>query len=478
MLLRRFYNDKLAQASWMIGCQETGEAVVVDPNRAIGQYLEAARADGFEIVHVTETHIHADFVSGVRELAARTGATMYLSDEGGDDWRYGFLGDGRAVRLRHGDVFMVGNVKLEAVHTPGHTPEHLCYLVTDTLAADEPMGAFTGDFLFVGDVGRPDLLEKAAGISGTMEAAARQLFASLATFRDLPDWLQIWPGHGAGSACGKSLGAMPQSTLGYEKRFNWAFGHGDEQAFVEAVLAGQPEAPKYFAQMKRMNRDGPTVLGRRSHPARVADEELAPILASGGLVIDTRRAARFGEGHVPGTLNIPLNRSFPNWAGWLIPYDRDFHLIVDEAHVDEAATDLVMIGLDRLAGWFSPAAVSAWADANGALEKLGSTDVEALAPAMARGEVAVIDVRGRNEWEAGHLPGVPNIPLGYLADRLDEVPRDRHVVLQCRTGARSAIAASLLQQHGIREASNLAGGFVAWAKSGKTVEREEPVSVR
>jgi hydroxyacylglutathione hydrolase len=478
MLLRRFHDDKLAQSSWMIGCQATGEAVVVDPNRSIEQYLEAARGDGFEIVHVTETHIHADFVSGVRELAGRTGATMYLSDEGGADWRYGFLADGRGVRLRDGDVFMVGNVKIRAVHTPGHTPEHLCFLVTDTLGADEPMGAFTGDFLFVGDVGRPDLLEKAAGVGGTMEASARQLFASLQTFRELPDWLQIWPGHGAGSACGKSLGAVPQSTLGYEKRFNWAFGLDDEQAFVDAVLAGQPEPPKYFAHMKRINRDGPPVLGRLGRPARISEDGLDTVLKEGGIVIDTRRAAAFGEGHVPGTLNIPLNRSFTTWAGWLIPYDRDFHLLVDEMHVDEATRDLMLIGLDRVAGWFAPESVNAWAASGRPLERLASTDTDSLAAGMGRGDVAVIDVRGRTEWEAGHLPGVPNIPLGFLADRLDEVPRDRPVVLQCRTGSRSAIAASLLQLHGIRDASNLMGGFVEWARSGRPVEKETAVGVQ
>jgi hydroxyacylglutathione hydrolase len=316
MILERFYDDKLAQASWLVGCAATGEALVVDPHRDVEVYVAAAEAQGLRITHVTETHIHADFVSGARELAAATGARLYLSDEGGPDWRYAFAAEDGAVLLHDGDTFMVGNVRIEAMHTPGHTPEHLSFIVTDTAGADRPMGVFTGDFIFVGDVGRPDLLEKAAKVMGTMEAGARTLFRSLRRFAaQVPDFVQIWPGHGAGSACGKALGAVPQSTLGYERLFNWGLVEDDEEAFVRAVLAGQPEPPKYFAGMKRINREGPRVLGGFPRPRHLQEARLVELMESGALVVDTRSAADYAVEHVPGTINIPLNRSFNTWAG-------------------------------------------------------------------------------------------------------------------------------------------------------------------
>lgn len=479
MFMQRFYNEKLAQASWLVGCQATGEAVVIDPNRDVEQYLEASRREGLEIAHVTETHIHADFVSGVRELASRTGATLYLSDEGGDDWRYGFLDEGRSVRLRDGDVFMVGNVRFEVWHTPGHTPEHVTFVLTDTAGADEPMGAFTGDFLFVGDVGRPDLLERAAGMADTMETAARQLFASIQRFRELPDWLQIWPGHGAGSACGKALGAVPQSTLGYEKRFNWAFGIEDEAEFVRAVLAGQPEPPRYFAEMKRINREGPRLLGSLPRPARHAEDAIVATIDRGELVIDARRAGEYARAHIPGTVNIPLNRAFTTYAGSLIPYDRAFHLLLEpgaeERLVEEAAHDLAMIGLDRIAGWFDGSAVDAWVEAGRSTGTLDVVGTDEVAASLEDGGALVVDVRGAAEYEAGHLPDTVNLPLPQLPDRVDELPRDRTLIISCQTGSRSAIAASLLQSRGFSRVLKYGGGYSEWSKSGRRVERAQPV---
>jgi len=216
MIFRRLFDPKLAQASYLLGCSETGEALVVDPNRAVDQYLQAAAEEKLRITHVTETHIHADFISGARELAQRTGARLYLSGAGGKDWQYDYAREAGATLVGEGSQFSVVWIAINVLHLPGHTPEHLVFLVTDSATASEPMGAITGDFLFVGDVGRPDLLERAVQVPGTMESAGRQLFQSLQRFRSLPDFLQVWPGHGAGSACGKALGAVPQSTLGYE----------------------------------------------------------------------------------------------------------------------------------------------------------------------------------------------------------------------------------------------------------------------
>lgn len=475
MLLKRFYDTGLAQASYLIGCSATGEAIVFDANRDIEQYLRAASDEGLRITHVTETHIHADFVSGSRELAARTGAKLFLSDEGGPDWKYAFAA-AAATLLHDGDKFMVGNIRFDVVHTPGHTPEHLTFLVTDTPATDRPMGAITGDFIFVGDVGRPDLLERAANVAGTMRASAHALFRSIQRFRQLPDYLQLWPGHGAGSACGKALGAVPSSTLGYERIANWALLANDEEEFVETVLAGQPEPPKYFAEMKRVNRDGPRVLGGFHRPERLAFATLRELLARGAIVVDTRAAADYAQRCVPGTINIPLNRSFTNWAGWLIPYDREFHLIVDGSCaecIDEAVRDLAMIGLDRVGGYFTSAVLHDWSAAGGELGSVPQVGVAELAEWLGRNEVVAIDVRGRAEWEAGHLPDVANIPVGYLGDRIAEVPRDRPVVMQCQTGARSAIAASVLRAKGLTNVVSLVGGFADWERAGLPVVREE-----
>ncbi|MET0396262.1 MAG: MBL fold metallo-hydrolase [Longimicrobiaceae bacterium] len=474
MILKRFYDDKLAQASYLVGCAATGEALVVDPNRDVEPYIRAARAEGVRITHVTETHIHADFVSGARELAARTGARLLLSDEGGEGWRYAYAAADGATLLRGGDTFRVGNVRIDVLHTPGHTPEHLSFLVTDTAGATLPIGMLTGDFVFVGDVGRPDLLEKAAKVAGTMEAGARTLFRSLQEFKRQPDYLQVWPGHGAGSACGKGLSAIPHSTVGYERMFNRALAARDEDEFVREVLAGQPEPPRYFAEMKRINRDGPRVLGGLPRPQRLADERLAGLLEEGALVVDARSAAEFAAGHVPGTISVPLNRSFTTWAGWLVPYDRDFYLLLDDARpqaVDEAVRDLATIGLDRVAGFFGAGAVGAWAAEGRELQTVPQITSAELAERMRDGSVAVLDVRGAAEWEAGHLPGVENIPVGYLADRLDEVPRDRPLVLQCQAGARSAIAAGVLQAKGFRDVVNLVGGYADWEAGGHLVER-------
>jgi len=476
MLLKRFYDTGLAQASYLVGCSATGEAVVVDPNRDVEQYMRAAADEGLRVTHVTETHIHADFVSGSRELAARAGARLLLSDEGGADWRYSFARDAGATLLHDGDSFMVGNIRFDVLHTPGHTPEHLTFLVTDTPATDRPMGAITGDFIFVGDVGRPDLLERAAHVAGTMRDSARALFRSLQRFKQLPDYLQLWPGHGAGSACGKALGAVPSSTLGYERIANWGLVATEEDAFVEAVLAGQPEPPKYFAEMKRMNKEGPRLLGGFHRPERTPPSRLEALLGERALIVDTRAATYYANRYVPGTINIPLNRSFTTWAGWLVPYDRDFYLIVDatcEPCLDEAVRDLAMIGLDRAAGYFTSEVIEGWYAAGHEPGSVPQVGIDELAGRLRREEdITVIDVRGRSEWEAGHLPDVIHIPVGYLADRIGEIPRDRPVVVQCQAGARSAIAASVLRSKGLTNVINLVGGYADWERAGHAVERE------
>jgi len=473
MYFQRFYDTPLAQASYLIGCQATGEAVVIDANRDLAQYIEAAEREHLRITHVTETHIHADFVSGSRELAQATGARLLLSGEGGRDWQYAFAAQAGATMLRHGHSFVVGNIRLDVLHTPGHTPEHICFTVTDGAAATEPMGIVTGDFVFVGDVGRPDLLERAAKLTGTMDAAARTLYASLARVRALPDFMQVWPGHGAGSACGKALGAVPASTVGYEKRFNWGLAAMTEDEFVRQVLDGQPEPPAYFAHMKRINKEGPALLRGFRRPERLPATRLRELLDGEQVVVDTRTAAAFAEAYVPGTINIPLNTSFSTWVGSLLPYDRDLYLIVsvEGRALDDAVRDLAMIGIDHVAGVFGHDAIAAWADVDSTEEIVQASAAELHDALLPRG-VAVLDVRNQSEWDAGHLPGARHIQLGALEERLNEVPRDGVVVVHCQSGSRSAIAASLLAARGFSNIINLHGGYAAWTSAGFPVVRD------
>jgi hydroxyacylglutathione hydrolase len=470
MIFKRFFDAKLAQASYLIGCPSSKEALIIDPNRSIDQYLHGAAEEHLRIAHVTETHIHADFVSGARELAHRTDARLYLSGAGGRDWQYEYGSETGATLLHDGSRFAVGEVRLQVLHTPGHTPEHLTFLVTDNAAASAPMGALTGDFLFVGDVGRPDLLERAARIHGTMEVGARQLFRSLQQFRTLPEYLQIWPGHGAGSACGKALGAVPQSTLGYEKRFNWAFSVTDEADFVRAVLAGQPEPPRYFAEMKRINRSGPPVLGERSRPVRLGPETLAAALDSGGPIVDTREVGEFGRRSIPGTINIPANRSFPTWAGSLLPYDREFRLIAAEHRVEELVSDLAGIGLDRVAGYWSPDVVTEF-EGKGKLQVIPRISLADVANGGQDG--TIVDVRGKEEWNAGHIPNSVNLPLAELEQRLDELPRTR-LIVHCQSGSRAAMAASLLRARGFNQVQLFPGGLAEWCAAGLPTESAKP----
>ena len=470
MIVSRLYEPAIAQASYLIGCAATGDAIVIDPNRDVERYIEEAARHGLRIAHVTETHIHADFLSGARELARQTGATLYLSDEGDQDWKYQFASEGTLVK--HGDRIRIGRVAVDVVATPGHTPEHITFLITDGAAASEPLAAATGDFIFVGDVGRPDLLERAAHIKGTMEKGAHTLWASLQRFNQYPEWLQIWPGHGAGSACGKGISEVPYSTLGYERRFNWAFRLATEDEFVANVLAGQPEPPKYFATMKRLNTAGPQVLGGFKVPPRLDDRALHDLLARGAVVVDTRSIGDFSTEHLPGTINIPLTHSFVTWAGWLLPYDADLHFIVDDLSEDqriELVRRLALIGLDRVAGVFEARAVQQ-AVAHGArVATVPQITADELSRHVAADEVFVVDVRGESEWKGGHIPSAVHIPLGYLTDRLAEIPTDRPVVVQCQAGNRSVIAASLLQRAGRRRVVNLTGGFEAWNGAGLPV---------
>ncbi|HEY6273477.1 MAG TPA: MBL fold metallo-hydrolase [Terriglobales bacterium] len=467
MILKRFYEERLAQASFLLGCPASGEALVIDANRDVDRYIDAAQAEGLRITSVTETHIHADFVSGSRELARRTGATLAISAEGGPDWQYSFAGDPGVKLLRDGDSLRAGRVRLTVRHTPGHTPEHLTFVLFDEAASDEPIGALTGDFVFAGDVGRPDLLERAAGAAGTMETAARQLFGSLQQFRGVPDRLLLWPGHGAGSACGKMLGGLPVTTLGYEKLANWAFQIEDEAEFVEKVLEDQPEPPRYFAEMKRVNKIG----AGASHgtPAHFAPEALAAAVAKRLQVVDLRPSTEFAAGFVAGTISIPLNKSFLNWAGALLDSQQEIYLIGEEAQIHEAVAALALIGLDRVTAWFGPRVLDYWENHYGKLAAIETiTALESLAR-QKQGHV-ILDVRNTSEFRAGHIPGALHIPLGRIPEASGSLSRDSRIVVHCQGGGRSPIALSVLRKIGFHDVANFAGGFSDYHGQGLPAE--------
>jgi hydroxyacylglutathione hydrolase len=473
MLLKYFYDSALAHASYLVGCQKTGEAIVVDPGRDVEQYVSAANKEQMKIIGVAETHIHADYVSGARELAHRTGAKLFVSDEGPADWKYSYARDYDHQYLKDGDTFAAGNVEFKVMYTPGHTPESISFVLTDKGGgADKPMGIFTGDFVFVGSVGRPDLLEEAAGIMGTAEPGARDLFASLTRFKALPDYLQVWPAHGAGSACGKGLGAIPSSTVGYEKMFNPALQFTDEQKFVDYILAEQPEAPKYFAVMKRVNKEGPTILGEAGLPTKMHFDELLDTVKK-EIVIDTSNSKKFANGHVRGTINLQP-RYLAMWGGSLFDEDQPVFLISGEHELPEAVRILRKIGIEKIAGYFDADEV---ADAG-----LNTTDIpqqtpQEVAPRFETGEIEMVDVRGLSERHELFIPGSQYSFLGKMLDHSDQFQADKTYVFQCRTGGRSIIAASIAERAGAQHVINLAGGIEAWKKAGLPVASQTTENV-
>ncbi|WP_110520148.1 MBL fold metallo-hydrolase [Herpetosiphon llansteffanensis] len=455
MFFQRLYHDGLAQASYLVGCQKTGEGLIIDPNRDSAVYLNAAKAAGLRITAITETHIHADFVSGSRELAQITGATLYLSAAGPAEWQYAYANNDPNIQLiNDGDSWMVGNLKLEVLHTPGHTPEHVIFLLTDTPVSDQPMGIFTGDLLFVGDVGRPDLLEKSAGVQGASQAAAHDLFTSLQRIKQLPDFLQVWPGHGAGSPCGKALGAVPQSTLGYEKQVNWALKQQNEHEFVATVLDGQPTPPPYFAAMKRINRDG-----TEPRPQTLPALSISEINQDSALIVDLRSGNDFAKASIPGALSLSSGAMLNRWAGWFVPVESKLILIGTEAEAKTAQTDLSMIGIDQIVGYIAPDVLAEWL-ATHPSQSYQRLPAASLVDQLER--VFVLDVRTPEEYANGHGAKAVNIPLNELSKRMAEIPQNQPLIVHCQAGGRSPIAMSVLKPHFSQPMLEMADGWNGW----------------
>jgi hydroxyacylglutathione hydrolase len=456
MLLKPIHDPLLAHVAYLIGCPQTGEAIIIDPARDVDRYIAAAAAHGLELVAAAETHIHADYLSGCRQLACDTDASLYLSGEGGQDWSYRWvkeLGD-RVTILHDGDTFWVGRIEFTVTHTPGHTPEHICFTVTDHGGGnDVPMGVLTGDFVFVGDMGRPDLLETAAGIADTAANSAAELAASARRFLTLDSFLQIWPAHGAGSACGKALGDVAQTTIGYEAQTNPTLKLADDEAaFVSFILEGQPDPPLYFGRMKQQNRDGVRLLDALPRINRLTCDEIG-----NATVLDTRPWAAFCNGHLPGSIFTKRGTSFLMNAGSFIAEGTPIVVVAKESDVDQLVRGLVRIGLDDVVGWIDPDDATGFSD----LEECCELNVTETATAIAQGGF-LLDVRTTAEFNQGHVPAAIHIPHTRIMERLKEIPTNQPVHIMCQGGGRSAVVTSLLQGTG-RKAINIVGGYSAWS---------------
>ena len=450
MYFKQFYLGCLAQASYMIG--SNGEAAVVDPRRDVDEYLDEARREGLTIRHVIETHLHADFVSGHRELAERTGGRIYF----GARARAGFPHQA----VRDGDEIQVGDVVIRFRETPGHTPESICLVVFDRAAGPEPKMVLTGDTLFIGDVGRPDL----AGGEGTPEELARQLYDSLnEKLLTLPDSVAVYPGHGAGSLCGKNISSETSSTIGEQRRFNYALRPMPREEFVRLVTADLPEAPAYFSRDAAINRGGPGNLDDLADPQPLSPAQVEEKVAAGALLLDTRPSAAYGTGHVPGSIHIGLSGQFASWAGTLLSPSAAIVLVTEDAdRVAEARTRLARVGLESVVGYLD-GGILAWHQSGRLLATTEQIAVDELSRRIAAGEAAqVLDVRRPGEWNAGHIAQASHRPLHELEAHARELDRNSPVAIVCASGFRSSIATSLLERAGFPRVTNVVGGMNAW----------------
>jgi hydroxyacylglutathione hydrolase len=446
-MFQRFFDEGLAQASFLVGCDRTKQAVVIDPRRDAGVYAAAAKLAGATIVAAIETHVHADFVSGARELAHR-GARVYTGP--GADLEYDHH------EVTDGETLEIGDVRLTFLHTPGHTWEHIAVLAG---APGEPARLFTGDLLFVGAVGRPDLL----GEAQTRELA-QALFASLQRVMRLDDRIEVHPGHGAGSLCGAGIGKEPFSTIARERRQN-ALLQLPLDEFVAAVLADLPDTPPYFARMKRVNKAGPPLIDQERRLPAIRPAAAAALAADGAIILDLRDGAAFAEGHPYGALNLAYGSKLGYWAGWVVPPDEPLLLLADApAHAEEAATQLRRVGLDRIEGTIA----GGFADWIGAglpmaeLTIISAGDLRAAMDGDGADPIRIVDVRSTREFHGGHIDGSINIPVGEIPTRAHELDGGGVVATICEGGYRSALAASLLAHEGLPRLVNVAGGMAAY----------------
>jgi hydroxyacylglutathione hydrolase len=461
MYFKQFYLNCLAHASYLIGSE--GEAAVVDPQRDIEQYVKEAEAHQLRIKYVIETHLHADFVSGHRELASRTGAEIIFGQKADARFSHRPVGDGDELRL--------GKVILRFMETPGHTPESICVLITDTEFSSQPQKVLTGDTLFVGDIGRPDL---AGGKGFTPEMMASMMYDSLhEKLLRLPDRTEVYPAHGAGSMCGRNLSQETSSTIGLQKKLNYALKPMSKDEFIHLMTADLPEAPPYFPRDAEMNRAGASRLDELPQPAVLKPNEVRSLKQKGHVILDVRPAASFGAGHVPGSMNISLSGQFASWAGTLIESGSPIVLVADSTEqVDEAVMRLARVGIETVAGYLG-GGIHSWVDAGFPVDIVPQISVDELNDLLRDStSLQLIDVRRPMEFQSGHVPQAVGAPLSGLGRQLPGLglnPAKRTAVI-CAGGYRSSAGTSILQQFGFMDVLNVTGGTSAWINAGYPVE--------
>lgn len=469
MRLQRFEVPGLAHYSYIL--ESGSNAVVIDPKRDVDTYVDYAAGRNLEITHVVETHIHADYASGARELAQLTGAELWLSaHDTGEDFEYRFP----HCEVHDGEELAIGGLRLNAIHTPGHTPEHLSFLVHDDSRCRVPLALLSGDFIFVGSLGRPDLLGESS-----KRRLAGQLFESLKQkIGPLPDGLEIHPAHGAGSLCGTGMSDRQQTTLGYERCCNQFFQHHDREGFINHVLSTVPPFPEYYKRMKRVNSTGPAILNGIPGDRAIAPAEFRRMVGSGdAVVIDVRRPEAFGGAHIHGAFSIGADDKLAMWAAWIVPYDRPILLVGDDGSShEEVRRALVRVGLDNVGGYLG-GGMKAWIEAGYQQAHVAQISVDELHEKLKKG-AQVLDVRSDGEWRSGHIEGAQHIMGGDLPGRTSEVPTDRTVHVICGSGYRSSVAASVLLRAGFNDVVNVVGGMTAWTRRGlatvSTVETSAP----
>jgi glyoxylase-like metal-dependent hydrolase (beta-lactamase superfamily II)/rhodanese-related sulfurtransferase len=455
MLIKHFFVEKIAHSSYLIAGERT--CAIVDPERNVDVYINAARDLDMRITHVIETHLHADFISGHMDLRDRTGATIYAPRSARCAFEH--------VAVSEGDSIDIENVRLDVLETPGHTPEHVSYVVTDTARAEKPACVLTGDTLFVGDVGRPDLFP------GQAEELAGKLYESLhGKLLKLPDYCEVLPAHGAGSLCGRSMGAKWRSTIGYERRFNPALRIRSREKFVHSLTNDMPPAPDHFARCSGVNAEGPDLVTSSKEPEALEPADfVARTRTRGAVVVDVRSYDAYGGQHVQNSLSLPLAGNFATFAGWVIPENaRIFIVAEDNEQVDASVRWLRRVGLDRVAGYLE-GGTGAWVRQGYPTAHVEQMSPEEVSLAASGGEtITLVDVRAQSEFEASHIDGAVNIPAPDLRSRHKELDSSYPLLLMCSSGQRSSLAASILERNGFENLRNAAGGYTGYAAAGYT----------
>jgi len=461
---QQFFIEGLGCASYIVGCEARGVAAIVDPDRDIQKYLDAAQNRGLTITHIIETHLHADHVSGNTDLAKRTGADIYVHETSSAEYAH--------KSLKHNDVIELGNIHIKVLHTPGHTPESISLLVSDTTRAEEPWLALTGDTLFVGDIGRPDLV----GVEAARELADNMYDSLFEKLLPLNDSLLIYPGHGAGSLCGKSIGSMRSSTLGYERKYNNALAPRERTEFVDYAMSGLPEQPGNHKRIKSMNRKGPKPLGVvENRPLTI--EEAIPHFQRGTGLLDTRQKEEYVQAHVPGSIHLEADDQLSNRIGFVFPPDVPVILLLaDPSEYEKVVYSLARVGYDNVVGYLAEG-LDVWEKMGlpitaGDIQDLEPVELHNILQTCSNGDCPqVLDVRELWEFQRGHIPGAMLIPLGQLSARVNELDPEHPVAVICASGNRSQSAAALLGQKGFKTVFNILGGTGAWLQSGLEVER-------